>query len=171
MSNQSTKNKSYLRKLKQLLSVINTISDNDQQSIAKWENYQHTLNEKRQNILNDATASTRRHFKEDIFAIQLIAALKMKPSNFLTNYKKSWHIYPNYYLCHNEIKKSDKGQRKLDELVKLPISSNLLKACLLDEVTKEQAIILQDIDEHDDLYNYLNHNIEQFDFCSPRTRE
>ena len=25
--------------------------------------------------------------KEDIFAIQLIAALKMKPSDFLTNYK------------------------------------------------------------------------------------
>ena len=49
----------------------------------------------------------------------------------------------------------------MDELVKLPISSNLLKACLLDEITKEQAIILQDIDEHDDLFQLSkSHNIE-----------
>ena len=164
MRKQSTKKQQLSKKVETMVkSAINKISDSDRklQSIAKWEDYQNTLNEKRHNILNDATDSTRRHFKEDIFAIQLIAALKMKPSNFLTNYKKSWHIYPNYYLCHNEIKKSDKGQRKLDELVKLPISSNLLKACLLDEITKEQAIILQDIDEHDDLFQLSkSHNIE-----------
>ena len=60
MSDQSTKKQKLSKKVETIVkSAINKISDNDRklQSIAKWEDYQNTLNEKRHNILNDATAS------------------------------------------------------------------------------------------------------------------
>ena len=43
-------------------------------------------------------------------------------------------------------------QRELDALLKLPLSAKLCSACLTGTLTREQAMILQDIDVHNDLY-------------------
>ena len=43
-------------------------------------------------------------------------------------------------------------QRELDALLKLPLSAKLCSACLTGTLTREQAMILQDIDIHNDLY-------------------
>lgn len=120
------------------------------------EKHHKLVSESVEKLISSATTSTKRHLKGEPFSILLITSRGMKPSSYLKAYKKSWHIYPNYHLCHEEIQASDKNQRTLDILVKLPISSKLFRACLSDELTQDQAMILQNIDIHDDLLQLLH---------------
>ena len=103
-------------------------------------------------LLGLAKPSVRRHFKDEPFSILIITSNKIKPADFLGPYKKSWHLYPNYHLCMDSIKKTTMKQRELDALLKLPLSAKLCTACLDGTLTREQAMILQDIDVHNDLY-------------------
>lgn len=125
-------------------------------SVKDAEKHHQLVSESAEKLINSATTSTKRHLKGEPFSILLITSRGMKPSSYLKAYKKSWHIYPNYHLCHEEIQASDKNQRTLDILVKLPISSKLFRACLKDELTQDQAMILQNIDIHDDLLQLLH---------------
>ena len=127
----------------------------------RFETYEKKICSNFEDMLAQASNSTRAHFKESPFSILLMTALKVKPAKYVDAYKKSWHTYPNYHLCFEFISNSDKSVRKLDRLIKLPISSKLCKACLTDELTQDQAMILQDIDTHNDLYELFNsHNID-----------
>lgn len=103
-------------------------------------------------LLGLAKPSVRRHFKDDPFSILVITSNNIKPADFLGPYKKSWHLYPNYHLCRDSIETTSMKQRELDALLKLPLSAKLCSACLSGTLTREQAMILQDIDIHNDLY-------------------
>ncbi len=103
-------------------------------------------------LLGLAKPSVLRHFKDDPFSILVITSNNIKPAEFLGPYKKSWHLYPNYHLCRDSIETTTMKQRELDALLKFPLSAKLCAACLNGTLTREQAMILQDIDVHNDLY-------------------
>ena len=84
----------------------------------------------------------------------------MKPQSYVPAYKRKWHFYPNYHLCHDEILSSELKQRELEDILTLPITSKLSSACLRGELTRDQAVILQDIDVHNDLYDFVKEHTE-----------
>ena len=127
----------------------------DSKSITAHEGHSENVKRCLKALIEEAPAAAQRHFKDDVFSILVMTATNQEPGEFIAAYKKSWHLYPNYHLCYEEVKSSTLSQRKLDELLKLPISSKLCKACLADELTRDQAMILQSIDVHNDLYEMV----------------
>ena len=111
-------------------------------------------------LMNQTSKKVQRHFKNDSFSILCLTATKMKPQSYVPAYKRKWHFYPNYHLCHDEILSSELKQRELENILTLPISSKLSSACLRGELTRDQAIILQDIDVHNDLYDFVKEHTE-----------
>jgi hypothetical protein len=111
-------------------------------------------------LMNQTSKKVQRHFKNDSFSILCLTATKMKPQSYVPAYKRKWHFYPNYHLCHDEILSSELKQRELEDILTLPITSKLSSACLRGELTRDQAIILQDIDVHNDLYDFVKEHTE-----------
>ena len=52
-------------------------------------------------------------------------------------------------------------QRELDEIIKLPISAKLCTACLQGVLTSDQALVLQSIDVHNELFEFvMSHRVD-----------
>lgn len=108
-----------------------------------------------QSLLEEAPSKVQRHFKDKPFSVLILASTKMEIKEFVSHYKRSWHLYPNFHLCIDALLTSTLKQRELDEIIKLPISAKLCTACLQGELTSDQALILQSIDVHNELFEFV----------------
>jgi len=114
-----------------------------------------------QSLLGEAPSKVQRHFKDKPFSVLVLASTKMDVKEFVSAYKRSWHLYPSFHLCIDALLTSTLKQRELDEIIKLPISAKLCTACLQGELTSDQALILQSIDVHNELFEFVkNHPVE-----------
>lgn len=108
-----------------------------------------------QSLLEEAPSKVQRHFKERPFSVLILASTEMEVKEFVSAYKRSWHLFPNFHLCIDALLTSNLKQRELDEIIKLPISAKLCNACLEGELTTDQALILQSIDVHNELFEFV----------------
>ena len=114
-----------------------------------------------QSLLGEAPSKLQRHFKDKPFSVLVLASTKMDLKEFVSAYKRSWHLYPNFHLCTDALLTSKLKQRELDEIIKLPISAKLCTACLQGVLTSDQALVLQSIDVHNELFEFvMNHRVD-----------
>ena len=105
-----------------------------------------------ENLRKEMSNKVQRHFKNDLFSALLISSYEIPESKYIQFYKSGWHKFPNFHLHVDEIKQSDKSHDDLDELIKTPIRHDLFLLCLNDDLTKNQAIMLQDMDKEGTLF-------------------
>lgn len=105
-----------------------------------------------ENLRKEMSNKVQRHFKNDLFSALLISSYEIPESKYIQFYKSGWHKFPNFHLHVDEIKQSDKSHDDLDELIKTPIRHDLFLLCLNDDLTKNQAIMLQDMDKEGSLF-------------------
>ena len=119
------------------------------------EEYSKAIKSGLRSLLEEAPSKVQRHFKDQPFSVLVLASTTIEVKEFVSAYKRSWHLYPNFHLCIDALLTSNLKQRELDELVKLPISAKLCTACLEGELTSDQALILQSIDVHNELFEFV----------------
>ena len=105
-----------------------------------------------ENLRKEMSNKVQRHFKNDLFSALLISSYEIPESKYIQFYKSGWHKFPNFHLHVDEIKQSDKSHDDLDELIKTPIRHDLFLLCLNDDLTRNQAIMLQDMDKEGTLF-------------------
>ena len=119
------------------------------------EEYNEAIQFRLQSLLEEAPSKVQRHFHEKPFSVLVLASTKIEVKEFVSAYKRSWHLFPNFHLCIDALLTSNLKQRELDEIIKLPISAKLCNACLEGELTTDQALILQSIDVHNELFEFV----------------
>lgn len=122
------------------------------------EEHKATMGAQFQSLLEQAPSKVQRHFKEKPFSVLILASAEMEVKEFVSAYKRSWHLYPNFHLSMDALLTSSLKQRELDEIIKLPISAKLCTACLQGELTSDQALILQSIDVHNELFEFVKNH-------------
>jgi len=128
--------------------------------LARIEQHEQRVREGFDHLIKQAKPTVRRHFKDDFFSVLFLTSQGIKPSDYAEPYKKSWHLYPNYHLCLEAVQTTDMKQRDVDALIKRPLRSKLCTACLEGTLTQDQAMILQDIDVHNDLFTmFTSHDV------------
>ena len=151
------------RKIRQILDAelkSGKASRKETNLLVRVEQQEQRVRDGFEHLINQAKPTVRRHFKEDFFSVLFITSQGIKPSDYVGPYKKSWHLYPNYHLCLETVKTTSMKQREVDALLKRPLRSKLCAACLDGTLTQDQAMILQDIDVHNDLFTmFTSHDV------------
>jgi hypothetical protein len=127
-------------------------------TLKKHENHLNTVKKHLKTLVSEAPTVVKRHFKQDYFSIFIMTSKGMEPSSYVNIQKKGWNLYPNYHLCYDLVHGTQLTEREVDALLKHPISSKLCSAALQETLTQDQAMILQSIDKHGDLFELVQSN-------------
>ena len=155
-------------------------SDKFEQAVKKWihsifdeskiehslqliEDRRHQIDSCKESIWSGMGNKIQKHFKNDFFSALTLSAYGIPEGKFIVFYKKDWHRYPNFHLEHESIATSDFDTDELDKLIKTPIKQRLFSLCLKGEITREQAIMLQEIDKDGSLLEMVLSHAFSFD--------